>query len=100
MPARKIVLIGDEDAVFGLSLLGLAGRVVTTSEQARRALAEAMADPETALILLTENWAEAQPEFATDAGPLVVEIPSEASAASAAGIERRIERALGVRVEG
>jgi vacuolar-type H+-ATPase subunit F/Vma7 len=100
MAGRKIVLIGDEDAVFGLGLLGLSGRAVTTIEQARRAIAEAMADPETELILLTEDWAEAQPEFVPEAGPLVVEIPSEASAARAPGVERRIERALGIHLEG
>ncbi len=36
----------------------------------------AMADPETALILLTENWSEARPDSMDEAsGALVVEIP-------------------------
>ena len=58
---ERFVVIGDEDAVFGLGLIGLEGRAVTSVEQAREAIRKAMSDPDTALVLLTENWSEARP---------------------------------------
>lgn len=99
MPAQGIVVIGDEDAVFGLGLLGLEGRAAATVEQARKALRDAMADPNVALILLTENWSEARPEEMGEHGALVVEIPSAGPSQTAISLESRVERALGVRLE-
>ena len=99
MPGQKIVAIGDEDAVFGLGLIGLEGHVVTTVEEGRQAIRNAMADPNTALILLTENWSEARPESMDESGALVVEIPSSGPATPSVALEARIERALGVRLE-
>ena len=93
---RKMVVIGDEDAVFGLGLLGLEGRTVASVEQARQAIKEASADPETSLILLTENWAEAEPEFVSESAPLIVQIPGAAAGKRSTALEQRIERALGV----
>ena len=62
MPERKIVVIGDEDAVFGLGLIGLSGHAVASRKEAEDSIRSAMADPATALILLTDNWSAAQPE--------------------------------------
>lgn len=99
MPDRKIVVIGDEDTVFGLSLIGLTGRAVTNVQEARDAIQNALADPNTALILLTENWSEAQPELRDESGALVVEIPSQRPGKPSVALETQIERALGVRLE-
>jgi vacuolar-type H+-ATPase subunit F/Vma7 len=99
MPGQKIVVIGDEDAVFGLGLIGLEGHAVTSTEQAREAIRKALADPGTALILLTENWSEARPESMDESGALVVEIPGPGPARPSLALEARIEQALGVRLE-
>lgn len=99
MPGQKIVVIGDEDAVFGLGLIGLEGHTVTSLEQARQAVRKAMSDPNTALILLTENWSEARPESMDESSALVVEIPSPGPAKPSMALEARIEQALGVRLE-
>jgi len=99
MPGQKIVVIGDEDAVFGLGLIGLEGHSVTSVGQAREAIRNAVADPNTALILLTENWSEARPESRDESGALVVEIPSPGPAKPSMALEARIEQALGVRLE-
>ena len=99
MPGQKIVVIGDEDAVFGLGLIGLEGHAVTSAEQAREAVRKALADPGTALILLTENWSEALPESMNESGALVVEIPGPGPAKPSLALEARIEQALGVRLE-
>ena len=100
MPGSKIVVVGGEDTVFGLGLLGLEGRVVENLEQARHAVRTAMADPETALILLGEDWAEAQPEEMSESGALVVEIPGQRPGAGSGGMEDRIQRLLGVNWNG
>jgi len=99
VPAQRIVVIGDEDAVFGLGLIGLEGRAVASVEQARDAIRKAMSDPNTALVLLTENWSEARPESMNDSGALVVEIPGPGPAKPSLALEARIEQALGVHLE-
>jgi vacuolar-type H+-ATPase subunit F/Vma7 len=99
MAGQKIVVIGDEDAVFGLGLIGLEGHVVTSVEQAREAIRAAGADANTALILLTENWSEALPESRDEAGALIIEVPSYGPAKRSIALETRIEQALGVRLE-
>ncbi len=58
-----------------------------------------MADPDTALILLTENWSQARPDPTDEASALVVEIPGPGPAKPSVSLEARIERALGVRLE-
>jgi vacuolar-type H+-ATPase subunit F/Vma7 len=99
MAGQRIIVIGDEDAVFGLGLIGLEGHVVASAQQAREAIRKAMADPSTALILLTENWSEARPESMDESGALVVEIPGPGPAKPSLALEARIEQALGVRLE-
>lgn len=99
MPGQKIVVVGDEDAVFGLGLIGLEGHAVTSVAQAREAIRKANADPDTALILLTENWSEARPESRDESGALVVEIPGPGLAKPSMALETRIEQALGVHLE-
>jgi vacuolar-type H+-ATPase subunit F/Vma7 len=99
MAGQNIVVIGDEDAVFGLGLIGLHGRAVTSVEEARQAIRNAMADPNTALILLTENWADARPESMDESGVMVVDIPSPRPAKPSIDLKTRIEQVLGVRLE-
>jgi vacuolar-type H+-ATPase subunit F/Vma7 len=96
---RKIVVIGDEDAVFGLGLIGLSGRAVTNIKDAREAIQSVMADPEVALILLTENMSAAQPESKEEAGPLIVVIPSAQPGKPTIAIGTQIEQVLGIRLE-
>lgn len=103
MPGQKIVVIGSEDGVFGLGLIGLEGRAVTNLDEARRAVRDAMADPDVALILLTEDWSEARPaprpDMLEEPGALIVEIPSPGPAKPSVALESRINQALGVRLE-
>lgn len=102
-PGRKIVVIGGQDAVFGLGLIGLEGRVVSNLAEARRAVRDASTDPDTALILLTEDWSEARPEarpdVMEDSGAPIVEIPCPGPARTSTTLGARIEQALGVRLE-
>src|SRR5258705_12439314 len=97
MAGQSIVVIGGEDAVFGLGLIGLQGRAVTSVEEARQAIRNAMADPNTAVILLTEDWVEARPESMDESGVTVVEIPSSRPVKPSIDLQARIEQILGFR---
>lgn len=99
MDKHEIVVVGDEEAVFGLGLIGLRGYPARNLEEARNALQSAFADPATALVLLTENWAEAKREVPDESSSLVIEIPCSGPFASRMRLEETIERALGVRLE-
>jgi vacuolar-type H+-ATPase subunit F/Vma7 len=99
MAGQKILVIGGEDAVFGMSLIGLEGRAVTSVEQARRAIRDAVADPDVALILLTEDLAGARCEAEDESRALVVEIPCPGPPKPSLVLHSRIEQALGVRLE-
>ncbi len=98
----RIIVIADEDAVFGLGLIGFEGLVVTSEDEARQALADARRNPEVALILLAERFAaavSADERLEGDGGPLIVEIPGP-EGPSGLGLQQRIAEALGVRLEG
>jgi vacuolar-type H+-ATPase subunit F/Vma7 len=99
MPNRRIVVIGDEDAVFGLGLIGLTGQVVTNIQEAKDRVQKAMADPNISLILLTDNWSAAQPESREESSANVVEIPSQQQGKSSIALKTTIEQALGIRLE-
>ena len=99
MPDSKIVVIGNEDAVFGLGLVGFQGQPVSTADEARQAIHQAMNDPAIELILLTENWSDARPEGFDEGRALIIEIPGSGPERASVALETRIERALGVRLE-
>ncbi|HXP86630.1 MAG TPA: V-type ATP synthase subunit F [Bryobacteraceae bacterium] len=98
---KEIVVVGDEDAVFGLGLIGLRGYPARTLEEARQVLQSVLAEPATALVLLTENWSAAKDAVPGEGSAPVIEIPcSGPAAARTMSLEETIERALGVRLEG
>jgi vacuolar-type H+-ATPase subunit F/Vma7 len=99
MTNQKIVVVGDETAVFGLGLIGLEGHAVTSVDEARRAIEHAVADPATVIILLTENWSEARPDALAESGPWIVEIPAEQPVEAPISLETQLRRALGVGLE-
>ena len=99
MNKHEIVVVGDEDAVFGLGLIGFRGYPARNFEEARKALDSALGDPATALVLLTENWAGAKPEVLDDTSAPVIEIPCSGPVVASTALEEAIERALGVRLE-
>jgi vacuolar-type H+-ATPase subunit F/Vma7 len=96
MANQKIVVIGDESAVFGLGLIGLEGHAVTSVDEARRAVEHAIEDPATAIILLTENWSEARPDALAESGPWIVNIPAEQPVEAPIPLETQLRLALGI----
>jgi V/A-type H+-transporting ATPase subunit F len=73
-------VIGDEDTVLGFRYAGVPGEVVTNTQQAREALARAVAERRARILVVTDVIAEAMRNEvnavrAAAAWPLVVEIP-------------------------
>ncbi|MEZ4867060.1 MAG: V-type ATP synthase subunit F [Caldilineaceae bacterium] len=105
MNDAKLFVIGDENAVFGFALFGVAGQVVQNVEEARQALNTALTDASVAMIFLTDEWAatmraEVDRHMATVATPLLVEIPSSQPNPARQSLRDLLQGALGIRLEG
>lgn len=79
----KILVIGNQEAVLGFSLVGVQGKAVKSAPMAHQALDNALANPELGIILVTEDVAaliESRMEQLKlrSTIPLVVEIPGPA----------------------
>jgi vacuolar-type H+-ATPase subunit F/Vma7 len=103
MRPGRIRVIGDQDAVLGLGLVGLEGQAVSTQAEARQALETALSDQGVSLILLTENWASLVQEMLAEtmlaaSGTIIVEIPSAQGAGPMLNLHERVERSLGLRL--
>ena len=104
MSEPRLLVIGDENGVFGFALLGVEGRVVHSAEEARQALEEALASREPGIVLLTEEWAEAMRDEvdrlkATVLEPLILEIPASRPITVRRSLHELVQRALGIRLE-
>ena len=101
---RYFVIADNNDTHVGMRLAGIEGVVCRTAEAAREAIADAAADPEIGVLLITERLA-AQcedvigPMKMNSRTPLVVEIPDRHSAGRAPdSITRYIREAIGVKL--
>jgi V/A-type H+-transporting ATPase subunit F len=100
---KYFVITDSTDTQVGLRLAGIEGVVVHSEAEARRALEEALSDPEIGILLVTEGLSR-QCRDRIDplkrAGtPLVLEIPDRHSAGrSADSITRYIREAIGVKL--
>jgi V/A-type H+-transporting ATPase subunit F len=79
----KVFVIGNQEAVLGFSLVGVAGTVAATAAEANLALDDALANPQAGIVLVTEDIAgliEARMDHLKlrSTVPLVVEIPGPA----------------------
>ena len=78
---RYFVISDNTDTQVGLRLAGIEGVVVRSPDQARAALAQALADPTIGILLVTERLAEQcadqlAPRKMEGGAPLVVETPA------------------------
>ncbi len=100
----KLMVIGHQDAVRGLALVGVEGQIATTSEAVNRALDAALNDKSIGIVLVTEeaaNLARQRMDYlmARSTIPLVVEIPGPAGPqADRPTLGEMIRRTTGVRI--
>ncbi len=76
----KYFAIGDEETILGLSLVGVKGKVVKTSDEMITAFNEVIKDKNIGIILITEKFAKMSKKTIDDfifkeSFPLIIEIP-------------------------
>ena len=100
----KLLVIGNQDAVWGFALAGVRGQIVTTAEELDRALDAALADKEVGIVLVTEDVADLNRRRVDmlrvhSSVPLVVEIPGpEGPRPDRPSLSEVIRRTIGVRI--
>ncbi|MGB7876939.1 MAG: V-type ATP synthase subunit F [Anaerolineales bacterium] len=100
----KILVIGNQEAVLGFSLVGVSGMAVLTASEADQALDEALSTDDTGIVLVTEDVAElieARMEQLKlrSTVPLVVEIPGpEGVRPDRPSLNEMVLSAIGVRL--
>lgn len=99
-----MLVIGNQDAVWGFALAGVRGQVVTTTEELNDALDTALAGGEFGIVLVTEDVANlARQRMDTlmirSTTPLVVEIPGpEGPRPDHPPLSEIIRRTIGVKI--
>jgi V/A-type H+-transporting ATPase subunit F len=100
----KLYCIGDEDTVRGFRMAGVHGRVVTTPEDAVKAITETASRNDCALIVVTPDVAAGALETIQELRlerdrPLVVELPVRGRSVSGRKNLRQLaQEALGVQL--
>ena len=100
----KLLVIGNQDAVWGFALAGVRGQIVTTKNELTHALDLALADEEIGIVLVTEDVANLARErmdvlMTRSTTPLVVEIPGpEGPSPDRPPLSEVIRRTIGVKI--
>lgn len=100
----KILVIGNQEAVLGFSLVGVRGTAVSTASEADKALDEALSTDDAGIILVTEDVAELievrmEQLKLRSTVPLVVEIPGpEGVRSDRPSLNEMVLSAIGVRL--
>ena len=100
----KVLVIGNQQAVLGFSLVGVEGRAASDVAEVRQALDDALATPDVGIILVTEDVARLisarmdQLKLRSTV-PLVVEIPGpEGVSADQPSLGEVVRRAIGIKL--
>jgi vacuolar-type H+-ATPase subunit F/Vma7 len=100
----KVLVIGHPEAVLGFSLVGVAGKAVTTAAQANQALDEALSSSDIGIILVTQDVSkliEARMDNLKlhSTVPLVVDIPApEGVSPDQPSLSDIVLRAIGIKI--
>ncbi|MHC4742989.1 MAG: V-type ATP synthase subunit F [Planctomycetota bacterium] len=100
----KYSIIGDEDTVLGLGMVGVSGQVVDDADAARRAFDAVIADRDTGIIIITERVADmirpiVDKYVFTVSFPLIVEIPDRhGPKPGRPGIKEMVNAAIGIKL--
>jgi len=100
----KLLVIGNQDAVWGFALAGVRGQIATTAEEFNQALDAALDNEEIGIVLVTEdvaNLARQRVEMlmARSIRPLVVEIPGPGGPSpDRPHLSEVIRRTIGVKI--
>ena len=100
----KYSIIGDEDTVLGFGIVGVSGKVASSTDEAQRAFKAILEDRQTGVLIITERVADmirplVDRYLFTEAFPLVVEIPDrKGSRPGRPGIKEMVNTAIGIKL--
>jgi vacuolar-type H+-ATPase subunit F/Vma7 len=100
----KVLVIGHPEAVLGFSLVGVAGKAVTTAAEANQALDDALSSSDIGIILVTQDVSkliEARMDNLKlhSTVPLVVDIPApEGVSPDQPSLSDIVLRAIGIKI--
>ena len=99
----SIFVIGDEDTVLGVRLVGGDGTVVASRQEAETALDAVMERQDLELLLMTYQWAQHTQDRLnrikmTETRPLVMEIPDKSGGEPQHSAKDLVSRAIGIDV--
>ena len=101
---KFIVISDNHDTLMGLRLAGITGTLTHDADGVRKALEDAIADPDVGVVLITEKLVSLSPGIIYDMKlnlrrPLVVEIPDRHAGGRAEGsIAKYIHDAIGINI--
>lgn len=100
----KVLVIGNQQAVLGFSLVGVHGEVAATAAEVNQALDTALANRDVGIVLVTQDMArliEARMDQLKlrSTVPLVVEIPGpEGVSPDQPSLSEVVRRAIGIKL--
>jgi len=100
----KFFCIADEDTLRGFRLAGVDGRVVSTAEESRQAIEDAMRLPDCGIIIITIAAADTVRDMVDKVRleldrPLIIEIPGPAGKpAESKSLRKFVQEAVGIRL--
>ena len=100
----KYVVIGDEDTVLGLGMVGVEGKTVHDAQEAQQAFQSALSDREVGIVIITERVAEliratVNRYLFTESFTRIVEIPEPRGAKTRReGIRETVNTAIGIKI--
>lgn len=100
----KYWIIGDEDSVLGLGMVGVEGRTVKNAQEAESAFGAALEDGDVGIVIITERAAElirlqVDRYMFTEQFPLILEIPDRmGKVAGKPDIRTMVNEAIGVKL--
>jgi vacuolar-type H+-ATPase subunit F/Vma7 len=100
----KVLVIGHAEAVLGFSLVGVAGKAVSTAAEANQALDDALSSSDIGIILVTQDVSKLIEARMDDLKlhstvPLVVDIPApEGVSPDQPSLSDIVLRAIGIKI--
>ena len=100
----KYYVIGDEDTVLGFGMVGVQGTVVNDKVSAEQAFQQALKEPDTGILIITEKIADyirstVEQYLFSERFPLILEIPDrEGPKKGRIGIRETVNAAIGIKL--
>lgn len=100
---KSYLLSDDEDTLLGLKLAGIEGHIYTNKAEVLNKIDEKLADPDTGIILITQNIKSLATDEIMDRKlkfkkKIIVEIPSNDAPYEADFITRYIRESIGIKI--